>query len=199
MSLVGTIFSATDRAPPSARKISPPEPRRFLDGPNLLSLSRIPLAGLVWLALPAPLLILGIMIVAAITDVLDGRLARRQGREEGTGVWLDPLCDKIFVLSALAAVWVARRPPAWLLPLIGAREILQGALWVALHGRARFEFRAALIGKAATVLQFAAVGTILFQLPAVVPLSSAVAIAGVVAGVYYLVRSLRSQPCGCGS
>lgn len=167
-------------------------PRPFLDGPNALTLSRLVLAGLVWLAVSEPGVLLGLMITAAVTDVLDGWLARRLGREGGAGAWLDPLCDKVFVLSALAAVWVARRPPAWLLPVIGAREILQVLAWAALRGRVRFDFRAARIGKAATVLQFAAVGTILLGLPGVAPWSLAAGVAGTAAAVYYVLRSCAS-------
>jgi phosphatidylglycerophosphate synthase len=175
---------------------SAPERRGyFLNAPNLLSLSRILLAGLVWLALSKPFLVLGLMVAAAVTDVLDGWLARRLGREEGAGVWLDPLCDKLFVLSAMAAVWVSRQPPVWLLPLIGAREIFQGLAWIAFHDRVRFDFRSALLGKAATVLQFAAVGAILFGLPSVFPLSLAAGLAGAAASVYYVSRSLGSRRC----
>lgn len=167
-------------------------PRRFPDAPTALTLSRLALAGAVWFTLSSPAALLTLMIAAAVTDMLDGWLARRLGCAGGAGVWLDPLCDKVFVLSALAAVWVARRPPVWLLPVIGAREILQALAWLALRGRVRFDFRAAVIGKLATVFQFAAVAVILLQGPGVIPVSLAAGIAGTAAAMYYGARSCAS-------
>jgi len=167
-------------------------PRRCLDLPTLLTLSRLVMAGGVWFALRSPALLLALMAAAAVTDMLDGWLARRQGSAGGAGIWLDPLCDKVFVLSALAAVWVARSPPLWLLPVIGARELLQAFTWLLSRGRVRFDFRAVLIGKLATVLQFAAVALILLGGPGVLPVSLAAGVAGTAAALYYGARSCAS-------
>ena len=167
-------------------------PRRCPDVPTLLTLSRLLMAGGVWFAPSSPALLLALMAAAAVSDMLDGWLARRLGSAGGAGVWLDPLCDKVFVLSALAAVWVARRPPLWVLPVIGARELLQAFTWLIFRKRHRFEFRAALIGKLATVLQFAAVALILLGGPGVIPVSLAAGVAGTVAALYYGTRSCAS-------
>jgi phosphatidylglycerophosphate synthase len=100
----------------------------FLTLPNLLTLSRIPLGALVWLRPLDPVFVLGIMTLAGITDVLDGWVERRRhpgSTAETAGAWLDPLCDKIFILSVLLAITVAGSLPLWLVPLIALREILQ--------------------------------------------------------------------------
>jgi cardiolipin synthase len=175
--------------------------RRFWTGPNLLTLSRIPLAALVWLYPTSWGFVLGLMLLAGTTDVLDGwwerRLrATRPGREApGIGVWLDPLCDKIFVVSLLAALAVAFRLPAYLLPLIAAREILQTLAAVgskilpALRGRLRFEFRAAIVGKAATASQFLSIGAILAKSPWTLTFSVMTGVLGLVAAAYYVGRA----------
>src|SRR4029453_14548961 len=77
--------------------------------PNLLSLARLPLGGLFWVILgPTPthaVLAIGVMALAAATDVLDGTIARRRGLSAaGMGSWLDPICDKLFVGAVLAAL-----------------------------------------------------------------------------------------------
>ena len=84
-------------------------PNSLLSLPNLLSLSRLPLGGLFWVTLGPTtmrgLLALGVMVLAAATDVLDGWVARRRGLETaGTGAWLDPFCDKMFVGAILATL-----------------------------------------------------------------------------------------------
>ena len=48
-----------------------------------------------------PFAVLG---AAAVTDVLDGHLARRSGATSGVGSWLDPICDKLFVGAVLVAL-----------------------------------------------------------------------------------------------
>src|SRR5262245_36934661 len=79
--------------------------------PNLLSLSRLPLGGVFWVALGQTattthaLLAIGVMALAAVTDVLDGTIARKRGvSTAGMGSWLDPICDKLFVGAVLAAL-----------------------------------------------------------------------------------------------
>ena len=100
--------------------------------PNLLTLSRIPLAAMIWIAPSNPGWLLGLMAAAAVSDFLDGWFARRAGMDpEGIGAWLDPLCDKIFVLSVLVAVWVVRAPPAWMAVVASVRELVVVALSIA--------------------------------------------------------------------
>ncbi|HMF43292.1 MAG TPA: CDP-alcohol phosphatidyltransferase family protein [Polyangia bacterium] len=145
--------------------------------PNLLSLSRLPLGGLFWVTLgPTPthaVLALGVMALAAATDVLDGTIARRRGiSTSGMGSWLDPICDKLFVGAVLAGLHFERGVPLSLLALIVTRELLQ--LPMALVYRAiptlrhwlRYDFRASPLGKAATITQFLAIGALVMGWPA---------------------------------
>ncbi|WP_419940704.1 CDP-alcohol phosphatidyltransferase family protein [Candidatus Palauibacter sp.] len=73
----------------------------FLTLSNLLSLSRIPL-GFAFTVVTDPGLMAVLVATAGATDVLDGFIARVSGTRSQIGLLLDPLCDKLFVLLALA-------------------------------------------------------------------------------------------------
>ena len=149
-------------------------PHRLWTLPNVLSLARIPLGGAFWAALGQsqehPELPFGVLAAAAATDVLDGHLARRSGTDpSGTGSWLDPICDKVFVGAVVAALYFQRGVPLGLLALIVTRELLQ--LPMALIYRTsetlrrwlRYDFRASFLGKGATVAQFLAVSALILD------------------------------------
>ena len=148
--------------------------------PNLLSLSRLPLGWVFWVALGPTAtarngaLALGVMGLAAGTDVLDGYLARRRGVDAaGTGSWLDPICDKLFVGAVLGALHFERGVPLSLLAIIVARELAQlpialfYRLFPTLRSWLRYDFRASFLGKAATVAQFLAITALIVGVPAV--------------------------------
>jgi phosphatidylglycerophosphate synthase len=154
--------------------MSPAPENRLLTLPNLLSVSRLPLGGLFWVALAHGAehaeLPFGVLAAAAVTDVLDGWIARRRGTDPaGMGSWLDPICDKVFVGSVLAAIYVQRRVPLSLLALILTRELLQLPMALVYRTSAtlrrwlRYDFRASLLGKAATVVQFLAVSALVLE------------------------------------
>ena len=60
---------------------------------------------------------------AAITDTLDGYLARRRGMVTTLGKFLDPLADKLLIVTALIALIPARDIPIWMVIVIVGREI----------------------------------------------------------------------------
>jgi cardiolipin synthase len=149
----------------------------FFTLPNLLSLARLPLGWLFWIALgttPAHAVrALGVMALAAGTDVLDGAVARRRGVDvAGAGSWLDPICDKLFVAAVLASLHFERGVSLGILALIVARELLQLPMVIVyrasptLRRWLRYDFRASLLGKAATVAQFLAIAALMLGWPA---------------------------------
>jgi CDP-diacylglycerol---glycerol-3-phosphate 3-phosphatidyltransferase len=101
--------------------------------PNFLSFLRILIIPvLVYLLMfPDPasgLLAASLFLLAAVTDFLDGWLARRNKSVSDVGKILDPLADKLMVASALIMLAAMDRPgepsvPAWLVVIIMAREI----------------------------------------------------------------------------
>ncbi|OGX41608.1 MAG: CDP-diacylglycerol--glycerol-3-phosphate 3-phosphatidyltransferase [Omnitrophica WOR_2 bacterium RIFCSPHIGHO2_02_FULL_68_15] len=97
--------------------------------PNLLTVSRIGLAFGFMLALFAhtfagTLWALGLFGLAALTDLLDGWLARRWHQESAFGILMDPIADKILVLAALLSFVELALVPAWMVVLIVSREFL---------------------------------------------------------------------------
>jgi len=149
----------------------------FFTLPNLLSLARLPLGWLYWVALgptaahavPA----LGVLAAAAVTDMLDGPLARRRGIDvAGAGSWLDPTCDKLFMAAVLGALHFERGVPLGILAMIVARELLQLPMVVVyrvsptLRRWLRYDFQASPIGKAATISQYLAIVALMLGWPA---------------------------------
>jgi CDP-diacylglycerol--glycerol-3-phosphate 3-phosphatidyltransferase len=64
-----------------------------------------------------------IFLAAALTDWLDGYVARRRGQVTTLGTWLDPLADKLLVASAFIALVEMRLAPAWIVVIIVGREL----------------------------------------------------------------------------
>jgi cardiolipin synthase len=159
--------------------------------PGLLSLSRLPLA----LAFPfvwsRPPLAIGVLGLAALTDVLDGFAARRLNQVTETGAVLDPIMDKTFVLAVTATLIAARVVTPQEAALLATREIVELPLvaYVVLF-RVAGDRRANLAGKLTTVLQFIAVGAMLVHARHRSLAVGATALVGLVAGATYWARAI---------
>jgi len=73
----------------------------------------------------------GIFIAAMSTDWFDGRLARRRGRTSPLGSLLDPVADKLLVVSVLIVLLDQDVFPAWMVAAIVVRELLVSGLRLA--------------------------------------------------------------------
>lgn len=173
--------------------------------PNLMSALRLPLAVIFPFAARSRGGATAVLALAALTDVLDGWMARSEGRETTTGAVLDPIADKAFVLSVVTTLIAHGKIPRWGIPALLAREILEAPLlaWMLLQAREdgadsrADEVRANRPGKVATVAQFAAVMAAL-ELPAALPAALAVAaVTGTVAGLAYWRRELARRRGAC--
>jgi len=116
-------------------------------------------AGKNWLAM-------SIFAVAAITDWLDGWLARRLGLTSAFGAFLDPVADKLMVAAALILLVALGRADAYLAIIIIGREIAISALreWMAELGAGK-SVAVAFAGKLKTVAQMTAIIALLLYEP----------------------------------
>jgi CDP-diacylglycerol--glycerol-3-phosphate 3-phosphatidyltransferase len=143
--------------------------------PNALTLLRIffvPLlvallvqadAHLAWLGFPNELLALGIFLVAAATDLLDGYLARRWGQVTTVGTLLDPIADKLLVSSALISLVQVRIVPAWMVILIIGREFAISGLR-SIAAAEGYVIRANDLGKSKLISQVAAIALLMLSI-----------------------------------
>ena len=105
-----------------------------------------------------------IFIFAAVTDWLDGYLARKLNQMSAFGAFLDPVADKLFVVGALVVLlFLGRVDPLVALIIIG-REIAISALreWMATVGQAK-SVAVAFIGKLKTTAQLVAIPLLLYS------------------------------------
>jgi CDP-diacylglycerol--glycerol-3-phosphate 3-phosphatidyltransferase len=107
-----------------------------------------------------------LFIAAAVTDWLDGWLARRLNQTSAFGAFLDPVADKLMVAAALIMLVGLQRVEDWVAVVIIGREIAISALreWMAQVGAAR-SVAVNMLGKVKTVSQMVAIPMLLYQAP----------------------------------
>ena len=144
-----------------------------------------------------------IFILAAVSDGLDGYVARRYNQRSTLGVYLDPIADKGLLLSGIITLSISNwseidpeygRFPAWFPVLVITRDavILVGAgVLHMLNGKVHV--KPSWTGKVATVLQMAAIAWVMLQLR-FLPLLYVVIAAGIftfISGIIYVSDGIR--------
>lgn len=94
--------------------------------PNLITLGRIILVPVIfWLLISGNAKLAFVAFVAAgISDAVDGYLAKRFDMRTEVGAYLDPLADKLLIVSIYVALGVAAKLPSWLVIAVVSRDIL---------------------------------------------------------------------------
>jgi cardiolipin synthase (CMP-forming) len=138
-----------------------------------------------------------VFALAALTDLLDGYVARRQGIQSRLGAFLDPLADKLLLTASFATLTYLRVLPAWIMIVVISRDLilLLGALLIHMVG-GRIYPRPTLFGKAATFFQILTVlGGLLaryFRSPIVPGVVTWLAAAfTIISGLQYIVQGMR--------
>ena len=142
-----------------------PEPRSvILTVPNFISLLRILSIPLIaYLVANRHLIIsLVVMLISALSDGVDGIIARRFNQVSKLGQILDPVADRLLILCSILALSIASILPWWLLVLVGARDVLMGLLVLALaqHGYGPLPVHFA--GKTGTAVLMLAIPALIF-------------------------------------
>jgi CDP-diacylglycerol--glycerol-3-phosphate 3-phosphatidyltransferase/cardiolipin synthase len=171
--------------------------RDLLTIPGLLTLVRAPLAAAFPLAFDRPMVAVGILAAAGISDVLDGWWARRTGQMTLTGAIVDPVLDKVFVLTVAVSLLYGEALSLSAVLLLGVRDLVELPLMAWLLSRPRLlaarakRVKANIVGKAVTALQFGTVIAALFGTRYADGLAAVTGMAGLGAGVVYWVGMLR--------
>lgn len=103
-----------------------------------------------------------VFLLAGATDFLDGFIARRTGQITNFGKLMDPLADKLMLITALICLMTAGRVPLWIVLAIVVKELLMLIGGIVMLKRGVVVY-ARLIGKAATALFIVAVTASFFH------------------------------------
>ncbi|MDR2137819.1 MAG: CDP-diacylglycerol--glycerol-3-phosphate 3-phosphatidyltransferase, partial [Synergistaceae bacterium] len=179
---------------------------KALNLPNTLSLIRVFLAPLVLLFLSlsgsadipyltdlvggnlswGDLLAGSVFIVAAITDSLDGYIARKHKLVTTLGKFIDPLADKVLVIAAMVALVELQRIPAWIVVVIITREFVVTGLRLVASAEG-VVIAASRGGKIKTVFQIVATSLLILKLPGGMALMWVAMFLTVWSGMEYLI------------
>jgi cardiolipin synthase len=142
-----------------------------------------------------------VFVLAGITDSLDGAIARLTNSRTKLGAYMDPLADKMLILSAFVVLASMDVIPRWLTVVVISREvvILIGYLSLFLLTQELMEIRPSAISKAATFFHLATLSAVLLSLwkAGTVPLGTRSTLFGVtgivtaISGFHYMYRGLR--------
>ncbi|HTY55874.1 MAG TPA: CDP-alcohol phosphatidyltransferase family protein [Candidatus Binataceae bacterium] len=155
------------RAPAEASKVSPvTSARHLLNVPNFLTLVRIVLIPVFVVLLSKHRLTEGLYVfaAAAVTDSLDGTVARWFECKTELGAFLDPFADKLLLVSSFVVLTIEGIFPAWLLIVVAIRDVVVvfGYLMLTFFTSERMPVRPSYFGKASTFLQLGCVIGALF-------------------------------------
>lgn len=174
----------------------------MLNLPNFLTLIRIVLIPFFLVLLASQLYFdaLLVFILGGVTDALDGFIARRMNQKTSLGAILDPVADKLLLMSSFIMLGMMGGLPLWLVVLVVSRDtvILFGYVAISFLLDERLEVQPTIAGKLSTVFQLVTVGVVLLMLArsqlleswlddALVYLTAA---ATVISGVQYLYLGL---------
>ncbi|MBU5439049.1 CDP-diacylglycerol--glycerol-3-phosphate 3-phosphatidyltransferase [Tissierella sp. MSJ-40] len=110
-----------------------------------------------------------IFIIAGISDVLDGHIARKYNKITKLGSVLDPFADKMMTFAVLISFTSAKLIPSWILMAIGLKEVL-----MILGGFILYLFKGNQVlpankyGKVATLSFYAATLSVVFRMPSII-------------------------------
>jgi len=141
--------------------------RQILSLPNALTIIRVVAIPIILILLFYPeriyqLITAFFFLLVAVTDTVDGYLARRRGIVTTLGKFLDPLADKLLIVTALIALIPAREIPVWMVIVIVGREIaVTGLRGIAVSQE--IVIAASALGKYKTVFEVASIFFLIFK------------------------------------
>ena len=146
-----------------------PDRKEALNLPNTITLMRIGIIPVLFFLLLSPgptgsLVIAFLFIIAALTDLLDGYIARRYQIVTTMGKLLDPIADKIVVNSAMILMIPIGRIPAWIVVITIIRDITVDGIR-SIASSEGIVIQASRLGKQKTLCQIVAVSALMIHYP----------------------------------
>jgi cardiolipin synthase (CMP-forming) len=168
---------------------------QFLSLPNAISLSRLALAA-GFVAQSDRWWRVGLLLAAALTDMLDGYIARRSGSVTRAGALLDPITDRFFVLAAVSSLLYDGLLTTGQYFILLARDLATAIGFLvarAVRWLRPVPFSARVLGKVVTTAQLATLAAVLVQPGWVQPLILAVGLLSAAAIVDYTLALWRGR------
>ena len=139
------------------------------------------------------------LIVAGITDILDGVIARMANQRTKLGAYLDPLADKLLLTSAFVTLSILHLVPVWVAIIVLSRDliIIVGTLLLYVT-ETPLEVVPTVLGKGATLAQLLYLGLALIFIylqrdrASLIPLLAVMLVLTVVSGLQYVYRGIRA-------
>jgi len=139
-----------------------------------------------------------LFLVGIVSDAIDGVIARSKNQQSQLGALLDPIADKLLILSALISLstiqglpnWM--RIPAWFNLIVISRDVMLVAGTVLIFGlTGKFAVKPSRLGKWAIVAQMVVVPAVLLRLPMKTALLIVAAVLTILSGIGYLRMGTR--------
>ncbi|MEI7804337.1 MAG: CDP-alcohol phosphatidyltransferase family protein [Hyphomicrobiales bacterium] len=177
--------------------------------PNLITLGRILLVPVVvWAIASGAMLVAFVLFLAAgVSDAVDGYLAKKFGQTSELGAYLDPLADKVLIVSIYISLGLAGAIPRWLVILVVSRDLMiVGAVMLSWLVGSPVTVKPLLVSKLNTVAQIVFASLVLASLgfqfsaePLRIALMTLVAVLTLLSVGFYLaewVRHMNSAAAG---
>jgi CDP-diacylglycerol--glycerol-3-phosphate 3-phosphatidyltransferase len=161
--MIDFLKDSFDKLPISGDK------KHVLNLPNTITMVRIGVIPILFVLLVNPgrvvsMIIAVLFILAAVTDLLDGYVARKYGIVTKLGKYLDPLADKLIVNTAMILMIPIGRIPAWIVAIIIMRDLAVDGLR-SIASADDVVIHASTLGKQKTLCQVIAVSALLIHYP----------------------------------
>ncbi len=142
-----------------------------------------------------------VFVVAGVTDALDGMIARLMKSQTELGAFLDPIADKLLILSAFVTLVLLGKLPVWLSIIVVSRDVILvlGSIILYVTGH-NLKVSPSIVGKATTVLQLMVVAVTLVLINysaqgiehgALPVLQWTAALVTIASGIQYVLRGMK--------
>ncbi len=170
----------------------------MLNLPNMITIVRFFLVPLFLVTFWSPsssriLLSMGVVAIAGITDIVDGYVARKYNQVTPLGKILDPVADKLVIITVMISLFLEGKFPLWLVVLVLFKEMVLvfGGIFLVL--KEKFEISASIYGKAATLSVYMAIFSAAFEITGSIIIAGMAGLISILALTNYINGFIRQR------